>query len=93
MQNFIKAQALAIAITASALMLTALPASAKKYVIIDQPVVISHDYFDGPSFVSEPAYVVPSRPFSLHRFVGNAGKAVLGGGHHVMYGPSYDYWY
>lgn len=96
MQNIVKEGLLAVALMACAAIYAVPPGMAQPYVYeeFDRPVVMP-----GPSFRTYPApvygteYVVPHRPFSLHRFVGNAVAGALGASKHVVFGgPSYYYY-
>lgn len=89
MQSIRRNGLIAVALMASALAFAAQPVSAHRYVI-EEPVVIDRAYGDGPYYA--PGYVRVERPFSLHRFVGNAVGAPIGVSKDILF-PHHYYWY
>ncbi len=83
---------LAILAVAAAGTLTALPASARTYIVpepVFAPMPVAYPYAY-PDYYAAPGYYVPDRPFSLHRFVGNVlgapASLLFGGPDRVYYG-------
>jgi hypothetical protein len=65
------------------------------YERFEQPVLLPEPpvYDNYPPPVFGPGYVVRNRPFSLHRFVGNAVGGAVGASKHVVFGGPGYYWY
>lgn len=100
MQNAIKAGSVAFALIATS-MLASVPAAKAdcddddyydRPVVIERPVVVPYGgYGPGPGFYAQPRYGYYggyNRPFSLHRFVGNA----IGGALDVGGAAAFGWW-
>jgi len=96
MSNVFKTSLLALALVASAGALTWQSASADR-VVVEEPVIMSPGYQPyaappPPPYWGATEYIGP-RPFSLHRFVGNAVGGSLGATKHVVFPSHHDRYY